>query len=408
MAKKKAKRSTKAPSYVKARVERFALDDLEPAPYNPRSITDVAFSGLVSSLQQFGVLAPPVVNLRDDSTLRLVGGHQRVRALKEAGESFVDCLVVEFDDEKELIANHALNNAAIEGTFIPEMTRALLDQIRETIPDSAKLFERLRFDSLLKTVLKSITATKGVDDHVDEGHVNDDELPSLGKTKANSTPGVVYRCGEHRLYCGKLVEASDLSVFDSDAADMAFSRLTANEPFVEEFLDANLGHLIANTSGAVYVATDSDRLTQVHRAFLALGGYWSNTILAYAPQLKPSKGEVFRPVVLPILYGWREAGMRLFFGDRSQSNVFYLKNSPPRSDLPVEAAVRHIVRSSKKGGTVLDVQASKGATVIAAEKTSRRLLGYVSTPSEMDRVRRRWTRFVKGAKADWRKATNAE
>lgn len=69
--------------------------------------------------------------------------------------------------------------------------------------------------------------------------------------------------------------------------------------------------------------------------------------------------------------------------------------------------VKAIQNSTTTGQRVLDVLADGGTTLIAAEKTGRRLLGYVSSPREADRVRRRWAQFVHGEGADWKALTVA-
>ncbi len=55
--------------------------DLKPAAYNPRAISDEALEGLRNSVSRFGIVQPLVVNEREDGELRVVGGHQRIRAL---------------------------------------------------------------------------------------------------------------------------------------------------------------------------------------------------------------------------------------------------------------------------------------------------------------------------------------
>lgn len=54
------------------------VSDLQPAPYNPRKITDKQLSMLAKSLREYGDLSGVVVNVR---TGRIVGGHQRVKCL---------------------------------------------------------------------------------------------------------------------------------------------------------------------------------------------------------------------------------------------------------------------------------------------------------------------------------------
>lgn len=108
--------------YARVTVRRFKIADLEDAPYNPRSATQRALAGLGKSLETFGLLALPVVNVSDGRN-RIVGGHQRVKVLKAQGEKFIQGVAVEFNAAAERKANLTLNNEAIEGQFVPEMTK---------------------------------------------------------------------------------------------------------------------------------------------------------------------------------------------------------------------------------------------------------------------------------------------
>lgn len=394
-------------SYARVQVERFKVADLQPAPYNARQITDVALQGLVASMERFGVLALPVVNRRKDGTLRLIGGHQRVKGLQQEGAQEVDCVVVSIDDEHERRANFVLNNPHIEGTFVPELTRDLIRQLDEAYgATTPKLLSDLRLDVLLKDVMRAVGTTAGVDDVETTGKSLDDEVVNLGKSVSDSKPGAFYQLGLHRLYCGKLAEIGTLDGFEVEAADMAFSRFAAPSEYGDKYLGLYLGHLLANTDGGIYVATSTARLAQVQRTFEAAGGHWSNTLVCFEPTAKGKADQPFRDVSIPIVYGWREGVMRMFYGDRTQANCWHLKKTPPKDDVPVEAIVRHMFNSSKKGGVVLDVTADRGTTVIAAEKTGRRCIGYVASPRDMDRVRARWTRFVFGPDKNWKTVTN--
>ena len=396
-----------ASSYAKVDVRRFPVADLQPAPYNARQITDVALKGLVTSMEQFGLLALPVVNLLPDGTARLIGGHQRIEGLKQEGVQEVDCVVVTFDDVLERRANFTLNNPRIEGTFVPELTRDLLKQLDAAFGAQAPgLFEGLRFDTLLREVLQQIGSVEGVDDVISDGKTMDDEDVALGQKVADSKIGAFYQLGPHRLYCGKLVEVGTLEGFGVERANMAFTRFPESPEYAEDFLAAYLGHTLANTDGGVYVSVAEPNLAQVHRAFVTAGGHWSNTLVCFDPNAKGRATDLYRPVALPILYGWREGVMRMFYGDRTQANCWHLKKSPPKDDLPVEAVVRHLLKSSKKDGYVLDVRVGRGTTVIAAQKTGRRVIGYVPGPRDMDRVRARWARFAHGPDVSWKSVTH--
>lgn len=117
------------------------LKDLAPAPYNPRRISPKALKGLQASLNEFGVVQPIVWNKRSK---RIVGGHQRVRALQASGETEVSVVVVDLDERKEKTLNVALNNPQIEGEFTDDLS-AILQDVQKNLP---ALYRNLRLDSL--------------------------------------------------------------------------------------------------------------------------------------------------------------------------------------------------------------------------------------------------------------------
>lgn len=406
------KRNRRGPRKKALKVQRarLAIADLVEASYNPRVISDAALAGLSASLVSFGLVEHVVVNVRDGRNV-IVGGHKRVQVLRDAGEVEVDCIVVEMDDAVERHANFTLNNPAIQGEFVPHLVKRVLEELRQGAGEAAdSIVKTMRFDVMLRAVMRGLPKASpgGSRRPVAEGRVDDDDVPVLGRTVADSVAGAYYRLGAHRLYCGKLAEPGSLEGFDVARAEMAFSCFMQAERFAAAYLDAYLGHILQNTSGAIYLATDFDTLALVHGRFVALGGHWSNTLVAYAPGVKGRKDDVYRDTALPVLYGWRDGADHFFYGDRTHSNLVQLASRRVyKRDVPVEIAVTALLNSSQQGETVLDAHVVHGATLIAAEKTERKLIGYVRSPRELDRIRSRWTRFVYGEKADFRKKTGA-
>jgi hypothetical protein len=386
-------------------VRRFKITELAESSYNARTISRDASRALSNSLKSFGLLAHPVISIRDGVPL-IVGGHQRIRAMTDMGETEVDCLVVELTAEEEKAANFTLNNPAIQGRFIPEMTADLMDRIRELDQENYQDWSgNLRFDALVKTLPSDVSVPKGSGDIVTAGRMADDEVPHLNQTKAVSQSGSVYCLGDHRIYCGRFNTAHDLSRFDADEASMALSWLSHDKPLAPEFLDVALSHLLQNTVGAIYLPTSFDNLTTVMGHFSSLGGNLDSVIVAYSPTDSGRSDVAYRESGLPILYGNEGSSPRPFHGDPSDTNLWTLHTTPPPKDLPVEVAVRAMLNSSNPGEIVLDIRAFKGASVIAAEKSDRRLYGYAATTRECDRIRARWTQFVHGEDVDWRVLT---
>jgi hypothetical protein len=113
------------------------INDLKPASYNPRKITERAKGGLEGSLKRFGDISGIVWN---KTTGNLVTGHQRVNVLRKLGATFQDgCLLlegkefkirtVEWDDLKEKAANIEANNTHIMGTFTEDINKLLLELV---------------------------------------------------------------------------------------------------------------------------------------------------------------------------------------------------------------------------------------------------------------------------------------
>ena len=61
--------------------ETIKITDIKPSIYNPRTIDDENFQKLKQSLNQYGLVDPIVINLKNDNTI--IGGHQRYKALLE-------------------------------------------------------------------------------------------------------------------------------------------------------------------------------------------------------------------------------------------------------------------------------------------------------------------------------------
>ena len=77
------------------------IDQLVPAPYNPRRVLSPkspAYRKLAASLKEFGLVEPLVWN---ELTGHVVGGHMRLRVLRELGTTEVPVSVVRLTDARE-------------------------------------------------------------------------------------------------------------------------------------------------------------------------------------------------------------------------------------------------------------------------------------------------------------------
>lgn len=103
------------------------VEQLRPAEYNPRkplSPASPAYRKLRASLAEFGLVEPLVWN---EPTGRVVGGHARLRILRELGHTEVPVSVVRLDEARERALNVVLNNQEAQGRYDPAKLAALLD-----------------------------------------------------------------------------------------------------------------------------------------------------------------------------------------------------------------------------------------------------------------------------------------
>jgi len=90
-------------------IVKMAICELVPAPYNPRKDLkpgDAEYEKLKKSIEAFGYVDPLIWNQRSGY---VVGGHQRLKILKDMGYSEVECVVVDLELDREKALNVALN-----------------------------------------------------------------------------------------------------------------------------------------------------------------------------------------------------------------------------------------------------------------------------------------------------------
>jgi len=109
-------------------INKVKLKDLNFCPYNPRKISENELNKLKKSLTEFGCVSPLLVNQK---TGWIVGGNQRLRALKELySEDYeVEVVQVNIDDKQEKALNLALNK--ISGEWDYENLGSILDSLKE-------------------------------------------------------------------------------------------------------------------------------------------------------------------------------------------------------------------------------------------------------------------------------------
>jgi DNA modification methylase len=112
------------------KVEYRKISELKPYPGNPRRMSKKMYEALKRSLKEYGVVDPLIVNKQNE----VIGGNQRLAALKELGVEEVPVVVVDLPKSKEKALNLALNK--IQGDFD---NRLLAEFITDILPIDLEL-----------------------------------------------------------------------------------------------------------------------------------------------------------------------------------------------------------------------------------------------------------------------------
>lgn len=107
------------------RIVYVPLADLRLSAYNPRKHTKEAMEALKESIKRFGVVDPVIANSAPKRKNILIGGHMRLKALKELGHTEVPVVYLNIPDiEKEKNLNLRLNKIQANSTSISWPTSA--------------------------------------------------------------------------------------------------------------------------------------------------------------------------------------------------------------------------------------------------------------------------------------------
>jgi len=109
-----------------AKVVKTHIDKLKMAAYNPRKDlkpSDKEYQKIKASIEEFGYVLFIVVN----KDLTVIGGHQRLKVMKELGYSDIEVTQVDLDKVREKALNLALNK--IDGIWDMNMLGDILTDI---------------------------------------------------------------------------------------------------------------------------------------------------------------------------------------------------------------------------------------------------------------------------------------
>lgn len=390
-------------------IQKIKIESLKPAEYNPRKDLkpeDEEYQKIKKSITEFGYVAPVIVN----SNMTVIGGHQRLKVLKELGYTEVECVVVDLDQEKEKALNIALNK--ISGDWDNDKLEELLAELKQTDIDMD--ITGFSFDEV-DEILKDITGSKEDDFDLDQA-LDEIEEPI-------SKRGDVWILGKNRLMCGDSTQKEDvMRLMNSQEADMLLTDPPYNvdyegktsealkiendnmseTEFYNFLLDSfkNMFDSIKYGGSAYVFHADTEGLN-FRNAFKSCGFklaqclVWVKNTFVMGRQDYQWRHE-------PILYGWKPGAGHYFVDNRKQSTVLEFdkpsRNAEHPTMKPVDLLVYLIKNSSKENDLILDLFGGSGSTLIAAEQTQRRCYTMELDPKYCDVIIKRWENLT-GEKA---------
>lgn len=388
------------------RVEQFEaeLTDLTPTSNNPRQINKKDFEKLKKSLKEF----PEMKEIREvviDENNRILGGHMRVRALKELGEKTVFVKQV-FGLTEEQKDEFVIKDNIANGEWD-------MDELANSWSD-------LPLDDW----------GIGVEWDTSEQDVVEDEVPEVDDNEpADSVGGGVYQLGRHRLMCGDSTNAGDVAILmDGQKADLwltdppyniAYEGGSKKRAAIEndEKEDGDFRNFLAEcysvadsvmSSGAVFYIFHADSESYNFRGAAIDIGWkirenliWNKNNSTFGRQDYHWKHE-------PCLYGWKD-GSHNWYSDRKQTTVLDF-DRPSKSDehptmKPINLIAYLLNNSSKKDDNVLDSFGGSGSTLIACEQLGRKCYMMELDPKYCDVIRKRYWKLKTGSEEGWQKGT---
>ena len=361
-------------------IKKKNVADLLPAEYNPRKDLkrgDAEYEKLKRSITEFGYVEPVIWN---QTTGRVVGGHQRLKVLQEMGMTEIDCVIIEVSEEKEKALNIALNK--ISGDWDTDKLALLITDLQGSDLDvSLTGFEPAEIDALFKDDIKD--GVKDDDFDVEE------ELKKPTITKS----GDIWTLGNHRLICGDSTKAETLELlmcgkkanlvvtdppynvnYEGSAGKIKNDNME-NTAFYEFLLAAfqNAEQAMAEDASIYVFHADTEGLN-FRKAFVDAGFYLSGTCIWKKQSLVLGRSP-YQWQHEPVLFGWKKKGKHQWYTGRKESTIWEFdkpkKNGDHPTMKPIPLIAYPIMNSSMSNCIVLDLFGGSGSTLIACEQTNR-------------------------------------
>lgn len=119
-------------------MELIKIENIKTHELNPNAMSKADIKKLTSLIKEENNYPPLIVNKKEDGTLLLLDGHQRLKVLKDLGYTDIKCDIWNVDEKTELILLSTLNK--LKGKSIKEKKDALFEELSRHM-DKEKIIE---------------------------------------------------------------------------------------------------------------------------------------------------------------------------------------------------------------------------------------------------------------------------
>jgi len=368
------------------------ISELSPAKYNPRKdlvSSDPEYQRIKRSIEEFGYVDPIIVN----SDYTVIGGHQRLKVLKELGHAQIDVVVVDIPKDKEKALNVALNK--ITGEWDDARLVSLLQEIKADGLLEFTGFDEKEFDGLLRELHK--------DDEPLDTEPQISRAEELRKEWGTEL-GQMWQCGEHRVIVGDCTDPAVVQrVMGGGMAEVCITdppysvdyenqsrepgrktKKELGEPYHDQKSDQILRFIDLIPSDVLVMSYPINKhfhmLSDMTRDWeLLYDCVWVKSHFAYI------MGRNYQPKHEPVLiFRKKKHGKTIFNVPANASTVFEFdkpaKNPDHPTSKPVELYMKLVEYQSNPDGVVYEPFSGSGTTMIACENLGRKARGIEIDP----------------------------
>lgn len=383
------------------RIEKRNVQDLVPADYNPRKMTEQERRDLEDSIREFGAVVPIVVNVGKRANV-LVGGHQRTTIYADLGIREVDVMVPSREltpaEEKRLNLRLNKNTGGWDFEKLKDMDLTLLLDVGFGDEELATLWDDV---DVIDDDFDMASAMKEV------------QIP---KTK----PGDVWILGHHRLMCGDPMSKKDVHALMEGGELVDLINCDAPRKEFEKAVVETIANVleVAKPNAHAFYWADENQIWVVQETYLR-SGMRPKRICAWVAQSNeaPKPKEAFVRGFEPCVYGVRgkpylNAGMAKASGilnkeinsgnqvreEVAEAVTLWLDKRDAAGEYqaqkPVTIAEKPLKRCTAPGNVVLDLYAKSGSMLIACQQLNRKARLMEPDPVMCDVIVNRWEVFT--------------